>query len=420
MSFAGRDRYGKRGKNQEINFRVRRGLSPDGGNSRSRGRTENGMKKIVALIALLGMAALLYWRYAKPKPVAVVLGTVEKGTIEATVVNTRAGTVKACRRALLAPAIGGQIDRLPARKGETVKAGEVLLTLWNKDLKAQLILDKSEVAAARDKARAACLDAAVAGRQAKRYKILVRRHAVSEDEADRIVSAARVKQASCRAAWTEVTVSEDRVRTAEAQLERTVLRAPFAGIVAEVNGEVGEYATPSPPGIPTLPAVDLVDDSCFYVSAPIDEVDASSVRVGMEARITMDAFSGRTFAGRVRRIADYVLDREKQARTVDVEVEFVDPKDLHGLLPGYSADAEVILQRRKNVLWVPAEAVSSDHKVFVFHSKTGRLEERSVKTGIANWESVEIESGLKEGERIVLSIDRKGVRDGALAVEDKK
>lgn len=378
------------------------------------------MKKIVALTILIAVAALVYWQYSKPKPVAVILGTVEKGTIEATVVNTRAGTVKSCRRALLAPAIGGQIDRLPARKGQTVKAGEVLLTLWNKDFETQVTLRRSEVQAARQTAKAACLDADIAVRQAERYKILARNRAVPEEEADRIISTAGVQQARCQSARTAVTVSEDQLRAAEAQLERTVLLAPFAGIVADVNGEVGEYVTPSPPGIPTLPAVDLVDDSCFYISAPIDEVDASAIRVGMEARITMDAFSGRSFAGQVRRIADYVLDREKQARTVDVEVTFVNSKDFQGLLPGYSADAEVILQRKEGVLRVSAEAVSTDRKVFVFHPEDGRLEQRSVKTGLANWEFIEIESGLKEGERIVLSIDRKGVKDGALAVEDKK
>ncbi len=221
-------------------------------------------------------------------------------------VNTRAGTVKACRRALLAPAIGGQIDRLPARKGEAVKAGDVLLALWNKDLEAPGHFAQKRGAAARDTARAACLDADIAGRQAERYKTP---RQGSRGVGGRGRSDHFDRQVCSRPAASppgpQITVSEDQVRAAEAQLERTVLLAPFAGIVADVNGEVGEYATPSPPGIPTLPAVDLVDDSCFYVNAPIDEVDASAIRVGMEARITMDAFSGRSFAGRVRRIADY-------------------------------------------------------------------------------------------------------------------
>ena len=64
------------------------------------------------------------------------------------------------------------------------------------------------------------------------------------------------------------------------------------------------------------------------------------------ARITLDAFGKRTFDGRVRRIAPYVTDREKQARTVDVEVEFISPPDDVQLLPGYSADVEILLDTR--------------------------------------------------------------------------
>ena len=130
---------------------------------------------------------------------------------------------------------------------------------------------------------------------------------------------------------------------ARATQKRTVLRAPFAGVVARITGEVGEFTTPSPPGIPTPPAVDLIDDSCLYVTAPIDEVDVARVRVGQRASITIDAIPGRRFPGRVRRVAPYVVDFEKQARTVDVEMEFLNPEDVKALLVGYSADAEIIL-----------------------------------------------------------------------------
>jgi multidrug efflux pump subunit AcrA (membrane-fusion protein) len=116
-----------------------------------------------------------------------------------------------------------------------------------------------------------------------------------------------------------------RIDASRADTARTYVRAPFDGIVAEVNGEVGEFLTPSPPGIQTLPAVDLIDDSCLYVSAPIDEVDAAQLQVGMAGRITLDAYRGKHFAGKLRRIAPYVLAVEKQARTVEVEVEFDSP-----------------------------------------------------------------------------------------------
>jgi HlyD family secretion protein len=199
-----------------------------------------------------------------------------------------------------------------------------------------------------------------------------------------------------------------------------VLRAPFAGVVAEVNGEVGEFVTPSPVGIPTPPTVDLIQTGCVYVSAPIDEVDAAGVRVGMPTRITLDAYPGRTFAGTVRRIAPYVVDVEKQARTVDVEVNFADPADTRDLLIGYSADIEVVLATREDALRVPTEALLDGDRLLVFDPRSGRLTAHTVKKGIANWQYTEITDGVAEGARVVVSVGRAGVRDGARAVPEEK
>lgn len=208
------------------------------------------------------------------------------------------------------------------------------------------------------------------------------------------------------------------MRAALADTARTVLRAPFDGIVAEVNGEVGEFLTPSPPGIATLPAVDLIDDSCLYVSAPIDEVDAARLAVGMPARITLDAFRGRHFAGRLRRIAPYVTAIEKQARTVEVEVEFVAPGEARHLLVGYSADIEIVVEARARALRVPTPALMPGNRVLVLGA-SGRLEERRVETGLANWEYTEVRAGLSAGERIVTSLERAGVAPGARAIAEE-
>ena len=81
-------------------------------------------------------------------------------------------------------------------------------------------------------------------------------------------------------------------RWSRVQRGRTVLVAPFDGTVAKIVGEVGEYSTPSPPGVPTPPAIDLIDESCLYVTAPMDEVDAPKMRAGQPVRITLDALPG--------------------------------------------------------------------------------------------------------------------------------
>jgi HlyD family secretion protein len=356
----------------------------------------------------------------RPKPITVLVRAAERGKIEATVANTRAGTVKACRRALLAPAIGGQIFQLSVHEGMEVKTGDLLLALWNEDLQAEVQLAGSEVEAARARAKATCLQADIAERQAKRFIELRKNEAIAEEQLDQAVTTAKARRADCLAGKASVKVSVSREAAARAQLERTILKAPFDGVIAEVNGELGEYVTPSPPGIPTLPAIDLVDTRCFYITAPIDEVDAPAIRTGMEARIALDAFSGRTFPGEVRRIADYVLDREKQARTVDIEVIFTEPKDMALLLPGYSADAEVVVDAKEDAIRVPSEAVIENERLFVYLPEESIIRERHIVVGLSNWDLTEIVEGVKEGELVVLTVDRQGVDDGVRAVAEQE
>jgi HlyD family secretion protein len=370
---------------------------------------------IVAVSALIVLVAA--WWFTRPKAIAVTLVTVERGPVVATVANTRAGTVDACRRARLSPALGGQIAQLPVKKGERVAADALLLELWNDDLAAQLELGRRDARASRSQAREACVTADVAKRDAERLRKLRAEKLASEEAADQAQGKAESSAAACAAAEDAARVADSRIDVTRAQLRRTQLRAPFAGVIAEINGELGEFVTPSPVGIPTPPTIDLIDATCLYISAPIDEVDAPRVKEGLPARISLDAFPGRKFPGHVRRVAPYVLDREKQARTVEIEAEFENPEGT-GLLTGYSADVEVVLAERADALRVPSSVILPDHKVYVLDSATGKLVARPVETGIANWEFTEIVGGLSAGDRVVSSIDRAGVRDGAAAVAE--
>jgi HlyD family secretion protein len=371
----------------------------------------NRFMRYLPWLAGLVIVAIAVWYFTRPKPIEVELATVEPGTVEATVSNTRAGTVKACRRAKLSAPSGGQISHLLVKKGQRVKANQVLLELWDKDLQAQEQLAREQLATAQTQAHQACVQADLAEKEAYRARQLKESGFISAEGLDQKVSAAKVARAGCEAANSQIEQSQSRIAVAQASLQRMVLRAPFAGIVADISGELGEYSTPSPPGIPTLPAIDLIDDSCMYVSAPIDEVDAANVKVGQQARITLDAIKGKTFAGKVRRIAPYVLEIEKQARTVEVEVEFDQHPEKQNLLVGYSADVEIVYDSHRNVLRIPTQALMEGKRVLLYDN--GTLEERTVTTGLANWDQTEITSGLKEGDRIVLSLDRAGVKAGA-------
>ena len=362
---------------------------------------------------LVGLLLLIIagWYFTRPAPIFVKLAKVERGVVEATVSNTRAGTVKACRRAKLAPPAGGQIAHLLVKKGQRVKADQVLLELWNNDLEAQKRLAQEQLATALTQEKQACVQAALAEKEAERAQQLKEKGFISAEGLDQKVSAAKVSRAGCEVARSEIDQSRSRIAVVNASLQRMVLRAPFGGIVADISGELGEYATPSPPGIPTPPAIDLIDDSCMFVSAPIDEVDASEVKVGQTARITLDAIKGKTFAGKVKRIAPYVLELEKQARTVEVEVAFDKPPTAENLLVGYSADVEIVHDSHANVLYIPTQALLEGNRVLIY--RDGVLEDRTVTAGLANWDRTEITSGLNEGDQIVLSLDQAGVKAGA-------
>ena len=116
---------------------------------------------LIAVIVFAGPAALVYF-YTRPQPLPVQTVAVERASVIETVVNTRAGTVEACRRARLAPPLGGQISQLPFKKGDAMRAGQLLLELWNEDLRAQLRVAQRDVAAAESRSEEACLAAGLA------------------------------------------------------------------------------------------------------------------------------------------------------------------------------------------------------------------------------------------------------------------
>ncbi|HSL84757.1 MAG TPA: efflux RND transporter periplasmic adaptor subunit, partial [Thermoanaerobaculia bacterium] len=203
----------------------------------------------------------------------------------------------------------------------------------------------------------------------------------------------------------------------QARLGQTVLRAPFDGVVADLRAELGEWITPAPPAVPVPPVLDLIDPSSIYVSAPMDEVDAGVLAPGLPARITVDSLPGRELDGTVARVAPFVLDVEEQNRTVEIEAELADQALARTLLPGTSADVEVILEVRDDVLRVPTAALMEGSRVLVLGAD-GVLAQREVEVGLSNWDWTEVRGGLEAGERVVTSLDRTGVEAGAEAVAE--
>lgn len=363
------------------------------------------------VVALVAIAFALRKTVFKPEPIEVRAVAAVRGQVEESVTNSRAGTIKAERRAQISPEVGGRAVDIPHRKGERVEKGDVLLRLDPDVLEGRVTLSRRELQAAAAQRDQACANAERSRRELSRLSRLAKEGIISTDVLDQAQTTVETTRSACQAAQAGVAQAQASIDLQGRQLGLTVIRAPFSGIIADLSIEVGEYTTPSPPGMPIPPVIDLIDPESVYVSAPMDEVDSARIQTGQPVRISVDSYPGRTFPGTVRRIAPYVLDREEQNRTVEIEAGFDGIPAGMRLLPGTSADVEVILETRENVLRVPTPALLEGNRVLVVEN--GVLVEKKLEVGLKNWDWTEVRAGLSPESQVVTSLDRPEVKAGA-------
>jgi HlyD family secretion protein len=375
-------------------------------------RARPWLVRAAVLGLVIGVVITARLTVLRPSPVPVTVFRVATGLVEETVTNSKAGTVGSRRRADLSPEIAGRVIATPVDAGNRVRRGAVLLRLADDEAQAQLHQQERLLDAARSDERRACAAAGQAARELTRARALTAEGVAPASTLDRAETELATTDAGCDAARAQVRQRVEAVRAATVALRRTTLRAPFDGVVAEVRTEVGEWITPSPPGILLPPTIELIDPAAVYISAALDEVDVAKVRLEQPVRVTLDALPGQTFGGRVTRIAPYVLDRVEQGRTFEVEVTLAEAAASASLVPGSSADVEIVLRAKDGVLRVPSYALIQERAVLVVREQ--RLVERPVTIGLRNWDMVEITSGLAAGDAVVVSLDRPEVKPGTL------
>ncbi len=373
------------------------------------------LTRVLLLLILAALAAFFLRRSWQADPLSVRVVAVERGTVESSVSNTKAGTVKARRRASLAPELGGRVVEVACRKGDRVEMGAPIVRLDDRSARAELALAERGVDATIALHDKTCIAANRAKRELEHYRELIDANVVSSDSIDRLQSVYDLALGDCRTTETEIARANAAADVARAALEKTQLRAPFCGVIAELDLEVGEWVTPAPPLIQMPTLIDLIDTTSLYISAPMDEVDSARIQIGQRAKITLDPYPGKLLSGRVLRVAPYVQDIESQNRTVEIEVEIDDAIFAAQLLPGTSADVEVVLAVQDNVLRVPTSAVQEGGRVLVLEASL--LVEKRIEAGVRNWDFTEVRAGLAAGERVVVSLERAEVKAGVAAVD---
>lgn len=229
-------------------------------------------------------------------------------------------------------------------------------------------------------------------------------------EAETAVAQARAAVLQERVLAADVDAAAAQVRTAAAQaqqardrLRETQVSAPIAGIVSKLSVQVGQNVIGGVSSGGTLVMM-LADTRIIQASVMVDETDIAKITPGMNVRVTADALRGRTFAGKVRRIApqSQVIQNVTQYEVI-VAIENPD----QALRLGMGVDAEFVVTGRENVLLVPAEAVRGQDVKVVILVEGETLTPVVVETGATDGRQVEIVKGLEAGQTVYLGPSRQ-------------
>jgi len=194
----------------------------------------------------------------------------------------------------------------------------------------------------------------------------------------------------------EIREQELNLKIAEKNLKDTTLRAPFTGLITEVSVKPGDYITAG------TQVAYLIDDSSYKIEVSINEIDSLEIEVGQEAIITLDAFPGREFSGRVKEIHNYTQNVNGVV-TLPVIVQLEETNKQ--FKPGFSALVEIIVSRAEGKLLVPITAIlNRDGKQVVVKVVNNKPVFTPVKTGLSDGLYTIIEEGLAEGEEIVTNV----------------
>jgi len=365
---------------------------------------------------------------------------VKRGPISRLVTSTGTVTTQVGAAVKVGARVSGRVEKLLVAVGQKVEAGQVVAVIEHKDLQARLDQAQAEMEAAQGKlsrleatgpkevaqAAAELNEIKVQLKQAeldlKRRAQLVKDELVSREEVDKAqrevsVLSARLAAARARLVKTQVGLKEDlavtkadlaaaeaRLVTAKVNLDYATVRAPISGVVAEVSTQEGETVAASL-NAPTF--ITIVDLGRLQVDDYVDETDVGQVKTDQKAWFTVDAFPGRRFKGRVQAIypsAKIIDNVVYYAVIIEIQDQY------QGLLkPEMTANVSIVVDRKQDALWLPAEAVRRKAgKEVVYLVENGGARPQEVETGWSQQNRIEIKKGLQEGQTVI--VPRSGAR----------
>ena len=305
---------------------------------------------------------------------------------------TYTGTLEALTKINITPEVGGKIARIHVQEGDRVAQGQLLAELETESIRLQLRQAEAGVAVA----EASQADAL---RNKERMDRLIKENAVSEMQREKI-------QLACDAAAAELEQARAGLNLARHALDVSIMKAPFAGVVASKNAEVGDVINPMMGGYSGASGVlTLMDYSKIKIAVAISSEDIGRIRKGQEAVLRVGAIPGRDFRGAVR-VVNLTADPLNKKFGVEVVIDNPDA----ALRPGTFGDLVFEVQSHENALVIPQKAILENTYVFIVEG--GKAVKKNVAIGLQNTTMVEVLDGLAEGARVVVE-GNFGLEEGA-------
>ncbi len=302
------------------------------------------------------------------------------------------GLIEAWKKINITPDLGGKIAKIHVEEGDRVEKGQLLAELDTRATRLQLEQARAALAVAEANNKDAL-------RNMDRMERLRREKAVSDQQYEKI-------KLAYEAAEAQVQQARAAVNLASYGLDVSLMKAPFSGVVASKNAEVGDVINPMMGGFsPTSGVLTLMDFSRVNIEINLSHQDIVRIKKGQAAQLRVTVFPDRVFQGYVSLVN---ITADPLTKKFKVEVR-IDNPDLI-LRPNTFGEVTLEVSTHEDALVIPQKAVLENR--YVFLARKNKAERKEVTLGLQNAELVEVLTGIKEGDLVIVE-GNYGLEDGA-------
>jgi len=352
------------------------------------------MKKVVKYIVFAFIAILIVgtfvFLYQKSRPKVDKFNELTATVMDIQKTSVVTGKIEPRNEVNIKPQINGIIAELYKEAGQMVQQNEVIAKL-------KVIPDMSALSNAQSRVRLADINLEQARVDYEREKALYSKNLVSADEYDKILQTLHQAEEERSAAQDALEVIRDGVSSANATSSSTLVRSTISGLILDIPVKVGNsviQANTMNDGT-TVATIANMNDLIF--DGQIDETEVGSLTEGMNVKITIGALQNYSFDAVLEYISPKAVENNG-AKQFEIKAA-VKPQNDKTIRSGYSANAEIILQKETGVLSVPESALEFvGDSVFVYVKKGNLYEKTAIETGLSDGLNIEIKSGLSNGD----------------------